>query len=100
MGIGGSIFLIVVGAILAFAVDAELGWLNLSVVGWVLLLAGLVGLFLTTWYWRGRRHTVVSAPVRETRVTAPVQETRVVPTQRAEVVKEYRETRRPAPPTV
>ena len=37
MGIGGSIFLIALGAILAFAVEADLGWLDLSVVGWVLM---------------------------------------------------------------
>ncbi|MFC7546306.1 DUF6458 family protein [Plantactinospora sp. GCM10030261] len=91
MGIGGSIFLIVVGAILAFAVDAEVGWLDLDVVGWVLMLAGLAGLILTSWLWRSRRRTVVAAPVRETRV---------VPQQRAEVVEEYREVRRPAPPSV
>ena len=30
MGIGGSIFLIALGAILAFAVDADLGWLDLT----------------------------------------------------------------------
>ena len=42
MGIGASIFLIALGAIFAFAVDANLGWLNLNVVGWVLMLAGVL----------------------------------------------------------
>jgi membrane protein implicated in regulation of membrane protease activity len=47
MSIGASIFLIVVGAIFAFAVHANLGWLDLQVVGWVLMLAGVAGLVIT-----------------------------------------------------
>jgi hypothetical protein len=89
VGIGGSIFLIALGAILAFAVDVEVGWLNLSVVGWVLMLAGVVGLIMTAYLWRGRRRTVVSTPV--------VAEQRVVPA-RDEVVEEYHEVRRPGRP--
>ena len=80
MGIGGSIFLIALGAILAFAVDASLGFLDLYVVGWVLMLAGVVGLILTMWYWRSRRQTVVR------------------PAAQDQVVEEYREVRRPQPP--
>ena len=80
MGIGGSIFLIALGAILAFAVDASIGFLDLYIVGWVLMLAGLVGLILTMWFWRSRRQTVVR------------------PTTQGEVVEEYREVRRPGPP--
>lgn len=86
MGIGGSIFLIAVGAILAFAVDADLGWISVSTVGWVLMLAGLVGLIMTSWFWQSRRRTVVAEPVHEERV---------VPVQRDPVVEEYREVRRP-----
>ena len=72
MGIGGSIFLIVVGAILAFAVQVSLGWLDLNIVGWVMMLAGAVGLILTLWFWQSRRRTIVAAPmdgrvVRESR---------------------------------
>jgi hypothetical protein len=90
VGIGGSIFLIVLGAIFAFAVNVELGWLDLSVVGWVLMLAGLVGLIMTTWFWQSRRRTVVAAP--------PAQDPRVVPAQDDRVVEEYREVRRPGRP--
>jgi hypothetical protein len=86
VGIGGSIFLIVLGAILAFAVDVSLGWLNVSVVGWVLMLAGVAGLVLTTWFWRSRRRTVVATPV---------QQPPAVPVQDDRVVEEYREVRRP-----
>ena len=64
MGIGGSIALLVIGAILAFAVkDTDLGgWLDINVVGWVLILAGLVGMVLTLWVWNSRRRRVVAAP--------------------------------------
>ncbi|MEV2237675.1 DUF6458 family protein [Micromonospora sp. NPDC049891] len=92
MGIGGSIFLIALGAIFAFAVEADLGWLNLSVVGWVLMLAGVAGLIVTLYFWNSRRRTVV-APVREERVVAD----RAVPVQDDRVVQEYREVRRPGP---
>ncbi|MFI7606975.1 DUF6458 family protein [Micromonospora sp. WMMD812] len=92
MGIGGSIFLIALGAIFAFAVEADLGWLNLAVVGWVLMLAGVAGLLVTLYFWNNRRRTVVTtAPVREDRVVAD----RVVPVQDDRVVQEYREVRRP-----
>jgi len=64
VGIGGSIFLIAVGAILAFAVHVSVGWLSLNVVGYVLMVAGLVGLLLTLWFWNNRRRTAVTpAPV-------------------------------------
>jgi hypothetical protein len=61
MGIGGSIALLVIGAILAFAVrDTTLGgWLDINIAGWVLMLAGLVGLVLTLWVWNSRRRRVV-----------------------------------------
>jgi hypothetical protein len=64
MGIGGSIALLVIGAILAFAVkDTDLGgWLDVNVVGWVLILAGLVGMVLTLWVWNTRRRRVVAVP--------------------------------------
>lgn len=65
MGIGGSIFLIAVGAILAFAVNVHVGWLDLNVVGYVLMVAGLVGLLLTMWFWNSRRR-VPAVPVEPT----------------------------------
>ena len=89
MGIGGSILLIALGAILAFAVDVEMGWLNLSVVGWVLMLAGVVGLIMTAYLWHGRRRTVVSTPTADPRV---------VPSRDEQVVEEYHEVRRPGRP--
>jgi hypothetical protein len=55
MGIGAGILLIVVGAILTFAVKATVAGLNLDVVGWILMLAGVAGLVLFVYFWhRGR----------------------------------------------
>lgn len=50
MGLGGSIFFIVLGAILVFAVKAELDWIDLSATGWIFMIAGVVGIVLTSWY--------------------------------------------------
>ena len=41
MGIGVSIFLIAVGAVLAFAVHATSGAVNIHTVGWILMGVGL-----------------------------------------------------------
>jgi Domain of unknown function (DUF6458) len=62
MGIGVGIFLIVVGAILTFALDATVAGINLDVVGWILMLAGAAGLVLFFYFWNRRRapRTVVT----------------------------------------
>ncbi|MDG4762935.1 DUF6458 family protein [Solwaraspora sp. WMMD406] len=92
MGIGGSIFLIALGAILAFAVEANLGFLDLTIVGWVLMVAGAFGLVLTLWFWQSRRRTVVTrSAAEEPAAVAPAQHDRVVEEQ-------YREVRRPGRP--
>ncbi|HEX6936225.1 MAG TPA: DUF6458 family protein, partial [Actinomycetes bacterium] len=44
MGIGVSIFLIAVGAILAFALNVDVSGVDLSVVGYILMIVGLIGL--------------------------------------------------------
>ena len=63
MGIGASIFLIAIGAILAFAVNADLGGVDINVIGWILMVVGALGLVMTALIW-GRRRTVVdTAPV-------------------------------------
>jgi beta-lactamase regulating signal transducer with metallopeptidase domain len=46
MTIGGSIFLIAVGAILAFAVTASVAGIEIQTVGVILLVAGVVGLVI------------------------------------------------------
>lgn len=59
MGIGASIFLIAVGAVLAFAVDAEIAGLDIEVIGWILIGAGVLGLLLTMLVWGPRRRSSV-----------------------------------------
>jgi hypothetical protein len=55
MGIGASISLIAFGAIIAFAIhQRDIGWLDLHIVGWVLMLSG-VAVLLTTLYQSRRR---------------------------------------------
>jgi Domain of unknown function (DUF6458) len=51
MGIGVSIFLIAVGAILAFAVTAEISGLDIQIVGWILMAVGGLGLLLSLIFW-------------------------------------------------
>ena len=64
MGLGTSIFLIAVGAILAFAVNATVQGLDIVVVGWILMGVGALGILLSLAYWDswggfGRRRTTV-----------------------------------------
>jgi hypothetical protein len=68
MGIGASVFLIAMGAILTFAVrDTTLGgWVDLDVVGWILMIAGVIGLVATMIIWGGRRRTVTTDPAATT----------------------------------
>ncbi|HEY8717036.1 DUF6458 family protein [Pengzhenrongella sp.] len=47
MGIGGSIALLVVGAILAFAVRDSIDAVNLTMVGYICMGAGVVALIIT-----------------------------------------------------
>jgi hypothetical protein len=46
MTIGASLFLIAVGAVLAFAVTAEVSGIELATVGWILMIVGILGLIL------------------------------------------------------
>ena len=46
-GIGTSLMLIAVGAILAFAVDVQTDGFNVSTIGWILLGVGAIGLVLS-----------------------------------------------------
>jgi hypothetical protein len=55
MGIGVGLLLIAVGAILAFAVERELSGLDVQVVGWILMVVGLVGILLDLLLWQSWR---------------------------------------------
>ena len=47
MGIGTSIFLIAVGAILKFAVTATVSGISLATVGTILIVLGIIGLLIS-----------------------------------------------------
>jgi Co/Zn/Cd efflux system component len=62
MGIGTSIFLIAVGAILYFAVNASISGLEIQTIGLILMVVGAIGLvvslFLMSSSRRGSERTV------------------------------------------
>jgi hypothetical protein len=47
VGIGTSIFLIALGAILYFAVNADISGLEISTVGLILMIVGILGLIIS-----------------------------------------------------
>jgi hypothetical protein len=51
MGLGVSLFLIAVGAVLAFAVDATVSGLDIVTVGWILMLVGGLGAVCSLIFW-------------------------------------------------
>jgi Domain of unknown function (DUF6458) len=51
LSLGVSIFLLVVGAILTFAVDLTTSGFNLNTVGVILMVAGALGLVLSLLFW-------------------------------------------------
>jgi Na+/proline symporter len=51
MGIGVSIILIAVGAVLAFAVHVSTNGFNLHTIGWILLAVGALGALLSLIFW-------------------------------------------------
>jgi type III secretory pathway component EscT len=73
VGIGFSIFLFVVGAILTFAVEVDAGsGFNLNTVGVILMVGGLLGLLVSVVFWSSfspwsRRRTVAGEAVVEER---------------------------------
>ncbi|MDQ3739558.1 MAG: DUF6458 family protein [Actinomycetota bacterium] len=67
MGIGTSIFLLAVGAILAFAVTDAISGVDLTTVGYILMAAGAVGLLISMLVLGRGRRTVVREPVARER---------------------------------
>jgi len=57
MGIGVSIFLIAVGAVLAFAVNFDVSGLDINIVGYILMIVGVIGLIMTAFIWGPRNRT-------------------------------------------
>ena len=69
MGIGTSIFLIAIGAILRFAVTATVSGIEIATVGTILLVVGIIGLlisllYMTLWADRTRPARCRSRPGR------------------------------------
>jgi hypothetical protein len=58
MGIGTSIFLIAVGAILDFAVDATVSGLDIATVGLILMICGVLGLVISLFLLSSARRSV------------------------------------------
>ena len=66
MGIGSSIFLIAVGAILYFAVNADVSGLEISTIGLILMICGALGLLISLFFLGSlRRGTTERTVVRE-----------------------------------
>jgi hypothetical protein len=65
VGIGVSLILIAVGAVLAFAVHVTTSGFNVNTVGYILLIVGVVGALISLMFWSswggvgGARRTVV-----------------------------------------
>jgi hypothetical protein len=60
MGIGVSLFMIALGAVLAFAVTATFSGINIATVGLILMIVGAVGLFVELVFFMPRRRAVVT----------------------------------------
>ena len=66
MGLGTSIFLIALGAILKFAVTATVSGIELATVGTILIVVGIIGLLASLlWAAQARRTGAVGAVERE-----------------------------------
>jgi beta-lactamase regulating signal transducer with metallopeptidase domain len=58
--LGTSLFLIAVGAILTFAIDATVSGIDIATVGIILMIIGVVGLLISLLYLAPRRRAVVT----------------------------------------
>jgi len=51
VGVGVSLFLLAVGAILVWAVNATVAGVSIVTVGWILMAVGFIGLLLFLLFW-------------------------------------------------
>ncbi len=66
MGIGTGLFLIAVGAILYFAVDADISGLEITTIGLILMVVGVIGLLISLFLLSSsRRGTTERTVVRD-----------------------------------
>ena len=64
MGISLSIFLIAVGAILAWAVNAEVSGIDVQVAGMILVVVGVIGLIASLVFWSSWGGSAIATPRR------------------------------------
>jgi divalent metal cation (Fe/Co/Zn/Cd) transporter len=63
VSLGASLFLVAVGAILHWAVTADLAGIDIQVVGTILMIVGVVGFLISLWlYLMARREPGRSPP--------------------------------------
>jgi hypothetical protein len=68
MGIGASLILIAAGAILRWAVTADVDGVNLDMIGLILLIIGAIGLVLSLIFWSSWAGWGTRRTTREERV--------------------------------
>ena len=61
MGYGLGVFLLALGLILALAVQDSIGAIDLTMIGWILCLAGVLVIVLTAVQLNSRRRTTTTA---------------------------------------
>lgn len=54
MGLGVSLFLLALGAILAYGVNVDAEGFNVNTIGWILMVVGGVGALLSLFLWSSR----------------------------------------------
>jgi hypothetical protein len=65
MGLGGSIALIAIGLILAFAVDIQIAGVDIQLIGLILAAVGVLGLVLWFLVWAPRRRAATTTVRRD-----------------------------------
>lgn len=65
MSFGFSLFLLAVGAILAFAVTASVRGVDINIVGWILMAVGAFGLIFSIFAYNRRGRVAAEAPPRD-----------------------------------
>jgi Domain of unknown function (DUF6458) len=88
MGIGVSVFLIAVGAVLAFAVNAVVPHVDLVLVGVILMIAGVAGFLMSLLVWGPRRNTAADAYTGGVENRTVVRENMATPSGDRTVVRE------------
>lgn len=65
MNFGFSLFLVALGAILAFAVNLQVRGIELDVVGYILMAVGAIGLVYSVFAYNRRGRVVAELPPRD-----------------------------------